>query len=43
MGNPPIIACETVRTVQFLKHEASSFAFIYLFLTIYGQRPKDNL
>ena len=38
MGNPPIKACVTVHTVQLLKHEASSFGFIYLFLTIYGQR-----
>ena len=43
MGNHPIIACTTVHTVQLLKHEASSFGFIYLFLTIYGQRPKENL
>ena len=43
MGNHPIIACITVHTVQLLKHEASSFGFIYLFLTISGQRPKENL
>ena len=29
MGNPPIIACETVHIVQLRKHEASSFGFIY--------------
>ena len=29
MGNPPIIACETVHIVQLRKDEASSFGFIY--------------
>ena len=35
MGNHPIIACITVHTVQLLKHEASSFGFIYLFISHY--------
>ena len=39
MGNHPIIACITVHTVQLLKHEESSFGFIYFSLSmVKGQR-----